>query len=234
VPLTRLSTHELRIARAFDRSAHSPAPGARLRRLLHTAAGNFLLNTPLFLLPKVVNLQPKHRVLEIGCSRGADLAFLTARFAFDRPPVGVDLSRASLPRPGQTIRAAHFLAASGSRLPFADESFDLVLAPHMLRHLSGEGFMRLLVEANRVLQPGGVLAVWDYAPAEDSWRGRAHGWLLRGLGGVGKPRAFGDIAHWVSEAKYDVIENPDLRPFLFPPVPRVSLLARKAAADSPT
>jgi ubiquinone/menaquinone biosynthesis C-methylase UbiE len=206
-----------------------------VHRALRTPVGNFLLNTPIFLLPARVNLQTKHRVLEVGCSTGANLAFLAARFRFREPPVGLDLSRATLrtARRGHSAQPLALVAGSASRLPFAAESFDLVIASHVLRHLSGEGFMRFVVEANRVLRPGGLLAAWEYLPATDGRRGRAHRWLMERLGGYGAPHPFGDIAHWLSEAGYDVIENPDLRPFLFPPVPRMSVLARKPPAGSP-
>jgi ubiquinone/menaquinone biosynthesis C-methylase UbiE len=194
-----------------------------------------LLNTPLFLLPARVNLRSKHRVLEVGCSTGANLRFLAARFRFQERPVGLDLSRAMLSASLHGRDAPPFdpVAGSASRLPFADGSFDLVIAAHVLRHLSGEGFLRFLVEVNRVLRPGGLLAAWEYRPAADGWRVRVHRWFVEGLGGHGAARSFGDLAHWLSEARYDVIENPDLRPFLFPPIPRVSVLARKPPAGSP-
>jgi SAM-dependent methyltransferase len=233
--MTRLSRHELAIARRFDRARRRRSFWAAVRRALHTPAGNFLLNTPIFLLPARINLQPKHRVLEVGCSTGANLRFLAARFRFHQPPVGLDISRATLWEARRHGEAPPFAAVAGSasRLPFADASFDLVIAPHVLRHLSGEGFMRFLVEAGRVLRPGGLLAVWDYQPATSGRRAAIHRRLIERLGGYGTPRTYGDVAHWVSEARFGVIENPDLRPFLFPPVPRVSLLARKPATDSP-
>jgi len=193
---------------------------------LRSPIGNFAVNTPVFLLPQKVHLRPKHHVLEIGCADGANLRFLASRIGFRRPPVGLDLA------PGPVAAGAAFaiVRGSGSRLPFAEESFDLVLCGHLLRHLSGEGLLRLLVEAHRVLTPGGVLAIWDFAPP--SGRSTVRRWMLDLLGGSGTPRDFATLAHWASEARYDVIENPDLRPFLFPPLRRVSLLARKPARDS--
>lgn len=232
MPLTKLSQHEYRVARRFDRTQRRRTPGAALQRALRSPFGNYLVNTPLFLLPRKVNLQPKHRVLEIGVSGGANLKFLTARFRFHRPPVGVDLSRRSLRAAAAPDQAAFDLVAgSGSRLPFADESFDLVLAAHVLRHLDGEGFIRLLVEARRVLRPGGLLAVWDYTAPDPKHPGLFRSWMLSRLGGRGTLRDFAALAHWASEANFDVIENPNLRPFLFPPVPRVSMLARKPPQD---
>jgi SAM-dependent methyltransferase len=232
VPLTKLSQHEYRVARRFDRAQRGRTAGAALQRALRTPLGNYLVNTPLFLLPRTVNLQPKHRVLEVGCSRGANLRFLTARVRFHKSPVGIDLSRGALRAAAQHGRGAfELVAGSGSRLPFADSSFDLVVAAHVLRHLDGEGFIRFLVEARRVLKPGGLLAVWEYTAAEPKRPGAFRSWLLGRLGGRGTLRDFAALAHWASEANFDVIENPNLRPFLFPPVPRVSMLARRPPAD---
>src|SRR3712207_7267881 len=47
-----------------------------------------------------------------------------------------------------------------------------VCSSDLVRHLSEEGMMRLLVEAQRVLRPGGVLALWDYTSTEWPWRNR--------------------------------------------------------------
>ena len=91
--------------------------------------------------------------------------------------------------------------------------------------------MRLLVEAQRVLRPGGLLALWEYTSTESGRRNRLNVRLLNALGGSGALRDFQTLAHWAAEARYDVIENPVMRPFLFPPIPRVSMLARKASAD---
>ncbi|MGH2602028.1 MAG: class I SAM-dependent methyltransferase [Dehalococcoidia bacterium] len=233
--MTRLSQHELAVTRLFDRTQRGRSPAAWLRRALRSPLGNYLVNTPMFLVPRKVKLRPKHRVLEIGCSRGANLRFLTARIRFHRPPVGIDLSRVVLREAAARGREDGYevAAASASRLPFADASFDLVLAPHVARHLSGEGLIRLLVEVHRVLAPGGVLALWEYTSTAKVW-GKAPGWMLDRLGGRGQPRRFDMLAHWASEANYDVIENPDFRPFLFPPIPRVSMLARKPPRDSRT
>lgn len=233
MPLTKLSQHEYRIARRFDRVQRSRTVGAALQRALRSGPGNYFVNTPLFLLPGKVKLQPKHRVLEVGASRGANLRFLSARIRFQQPPVGVDLSAGSLRVAARCEpRAFELVGGSASRLPFADQSFDLVIAAHVLRHLDGEGFIRFLVEARRVLKPGGVLAVWEYTAPDPKRPGTLRSWLLGRLGGKGTLRDFAMLAHWASEANFDVIENPQLRPFLFPPIPRVSLLARRPPTDS--
>lgn len=228
-----LRRHETTIRRRLDAIYRSASPRAMLLRWLGSPVGNYLVNTPLYLLPDLVNLQAKHRVLEVGCNQGANLAFLTTRIAFNAPPVGLDLSSGSLratqaARPDAPFRLAQ---GSASRLPFPDEAFDLVLAAHTVRHLNEEGLMRFIMEAHRVLRPGGLLAIWDYAPTSSPWLNRLNRAVLERLGAAGKLRAFPTFGHLVSEAHYDVIERPKLRPFLFPPVPRTAILAKKAGIE---
>jgi SAM-dependent methyltransferase len=226
---TRLARRELRVARRYRALHGGRSLAARLVQALGTPLGNYLVNTPLFLLPQQVNLQPKHRVLEVGCGTGANLRFLVARVDFQQPPVGMDLSRAALAAGARPDGGPPFVPVQGtaSRLPFADESFDLVIAGHVVRHLSDEGLLRLVVECQRVLRPGGLLALWEFAPTSSRRLNALNARVLDALGGAGKPRSFGRLADFVLEAHYDVIERPRLRPFLFPPVPRTSLLAKK-------
>src|SRR5436190_22825903 len=93
---TRLTEHEREVARRVTRAWRGHALGDRLQRFMGTPVGNFLANTPIYLLPKHVHLRPKHRVLEVGCGTGANLRFLATRVRFRTPPVGLDLSRAAL------------------------------------------------------------------------------------------------------------------------------------------
>ena len=155
--VTRLHRHELSVAERYDRLNGGRSAWSAVARWLCSPLGAFFVNTPLYLLPAEINLQPRHRVLEVGCAHGAGLRFLTARFPFRQPPVGVDASLEALSRGARTWSNARvpLVTATASRLPFAPESFDLVLAGHTVRHLSDEGLLRFLFEAERVLRPGG-------------------------------------------------------------------------------
>lgn len=87
------------------------------------------------------------RVLDVGCGPGSYLALLG-----DVRAVGVDLS------PGMAAEAkVHAPTAVGdaATLPFADNTFDRVLAPHMLYHCPD--IPAAVTELRRVLRPGGEL-----------------------------------------------------------------------------
>ena len=230
--VTRLARRELAVARRYRALYGGRSPAARLVQALASPLGNYLVNTPLYLLPETVNLQAKHRVLEVGCGTGTNLRFLTTRFAFERPPVGLDLSRPALvaARPAGEKPFVR-IQGTASRLPFTDQSFDLIIVGHLARHLSDEGLMRLLVDCERILRPGGLVALWEFAPTSSRRLNAFNARVLDLLGGAGTPRSFGRFADFVLEAHYDIIERPRLRPFLFPPVPRTSFLARKRHED---
>jgi SAM-dependent methyltransferase len=91
------------------------------------------------------------RVLDVGCGPGSYLAALGAT-ARGLRTTGVDLS------PGMaTEAAAHapVLVADAAQLPFPDDGFERVLAPHMLYHCPDTS--AAVVELRRVLRPRGVL-----------------------------------------------------------------------------
>jgi len=81
------------------------------------------------------------------------------------------------------------------RLPFADDSFDLVFSEHLIEHFTYEEGERLLAELLRVLAPGGVvrLATPDmcflvdlYGPEKTPLQRRYLDWAVRHAG-LGDP-----------------------------------------------
>ena len=105
------------------------------------------------------------RVLGLGCGTGRLLAQVNAPTR-----VGIDISRAMLQQARTHI--AHLAVADAHQLPFADRSFDTIIAGKgVFRYLDGE---RAFAECARILVPGGRLAVHQYAAR--TWSVRA---LLR-------------------------------------------------------
>jgi SAM-dependent methyltransferase len=92
------------------------------------------------------------RVLDVGCGPGTYSARLPTR-ALSVLPVAVDLSTGMV----AAARAAGVAAAASAdvtRLPFHVDSFDAVMANHMLYHV--ERIEEAVTEACRVLRAGGV------------------------------------------------------------------------------
>ena len=94
-------------------------------------------------------------VLEVGCGAGVDLA----RFAkggadvtgVDLAPSAIALARANFEQQGLQGR---FEVADGERLPFPDNSFDMVFAHGVVQYTANP--RQLVEESRRVLKPGGA------------------------------------------------------------------------------
>ena len=200
---------------------------------LASVPGSVLVNTPIFRLDKNLILKPEHRVLDIGCGSGSLLRVLAARVAFDRAPVGIDASREMLERgradaSGDGGSPIGLIGASATRMPFAADSFDIATCSYVLKHLDDAGLSRLLAELLRVLKPGGFAVLWEFAPTKSPRLNAWHRWLLtRGVDSCNL-RPYGELAHAATAAGFEWVENANLRPFLLPPIPRVSIVVGKA------
>ena len=94
------------------------------------------------------------RVLDLGCGTGygtADLAQVASAV------IGVDLAADAIAYAGDHFPSARFLQCSATAVPFPPASFDLVTAFEVIEHLSD--WRALLAEAQRVLEPNGLLIV---------------------------------------------------------------------------
>jgi SAM-dependent methyltransferase len=110
------------------------------------------------------NLDPARRVdlLDIGCGTGAFLEKLAPLLGSG---VGVDTSQRMLEHAVERCADApnvSFAHVSGPQLPFADDSFDVVLSVLSFRYLDWDPVVR---EILRVLRPGGELLVIDMVAA---------------------------------------------------------------------
>jgi SAM-dependent methyltransferase len=113
-------------------------------------------------LVDLVGVEPGRRALDVGCGSGALTGVLVDRLgpgavaAVDPSASFVDVVRTR--HPGMDVRCA-----SAEELPFADSSFDVVLASLVVHFMADP--VRGIGQMKRVATPGGVVAatVWDHA-----------------------------------------------------------------------
>ena len=94
-------------------------------------------------------------ILEGGCGTGNYLAYYDFR---GRRVVGLDFAQKTLKNLHQRQKHLDLCAGDVSRLPFADETFDLYYSGGVVEHFEG-GAEKSLEEARRVLKKDGVLLI---------------------------------------------------------------------------
>ncbi len=100
-------------------------------------------------------------ILEVGCGRGAGCRYVVAPFFSPKRYVGLDLSSRFIKtcRAHTLDRRYQFIEGSALNLPFAPNSFDIVLNVESSHcYHSFKGFLR---EVERVLRPGGLFLFND-------------------------------------------------------------------------
>lgn len=112
----------------------------------------------------LLRLKPGQKVLDLGCGEGRHAIHLSITDPVD--VFGIDLSLQDVSVASE--KAQPFMASPESRgrlllgvgnglqLPFADDSFDVVICSEVLEHIPD--FKGVLAEIDRVLKPGGIFA----------------------------------------------------------------------------
>jgi ubiquinone/menaquinone biosynthesis C-methylase UbiE len=104
-------------------------------------------------------------VIDIGCGRGGNIAALYKYFK-PRFIVGLDVCPANIAycSAKNRLSEASFLVGDAENIPFADESFEVVLNIESAHAYPNRA--RFYAEVYRILRPGGTLLYAELMPAE--------------------------------------------------------------------
>lgn len=125
-------------------------------------------------LAEQADVQPGHRVLEIGCGTGSLLILLKQRqpaaevVGLDPDAAALAIAQRKANRAGVEIQLDQGFA---DELPYPDGSIDRVLSSFMFHHLSRKVKEGTLCEVRRVLKPGGRFHMVDFAGPGSGHRG---------------------------------------------------------------
>lgn len=219
---------EVHAGRRFGRLLRRRGPLGWLTRWLYSRAGLPFVNGPAMMLPDILELQAGHRLVDIGGGSGALVGLLESIVGFERPAICLDASADALRR-GARGAAYGRVEGVASRLPLASSAFDIALLSHIVSLLDEEALELALREVRRILKPGGVCLLWDYAPRSSPVLNRWNQFVFSALDGR-RPhlRSTWQLTSIASEGGFGRIRVLHLGPFYLPPVPRVSILLQKS------
>ena len=140
-----------RLLRAFGAEQTSPADfyqplAADTRALVEALASDFGV------LPDAHGGLTGARILDVGCGPG----YFATAFE-DCTYVGLDSDRGELLLGQDVGTRGHFVCADAHRLPFPDDSFDIVYSSNAAEHLPN--WQQMADEMVRVTRPGGLTVI---------------------------------------------------------------------------
>ncbi len=103
-------------------------------------------------------------ILDLGAGDGTCLTYFSQYFPESKLK-GIDVSELSIEEAAaKKIPNTEVLAYDGTKIPFSDNQFDLILVATVMHHIRFELHDGLMKEALRVLKPGGKIFIVEHNP----------------------------------------------------------------------
>ncbi|MBE8158597.1 MAG: ubiquinone/menaquinone biosynthesis methyltransferase [Betaproteobacteria bacterium] len=129
-------------------------------------------------------VRPGMRVLDLACGGGDLAARVLPKIAPGGQLTLADINAPMLELARKRLPGARFVRCNGEQLPFAEGSFDRVFIGFGLRNIARREIA--LSEMRRVLRPGGLAAVLEFAPPRGFFVGAKKWYLRAGLPFLGR------------------------------------------------
>lgn len=182
-----------------------------------------LEDSPAAQIVRLTAMAPVERLLVLGPDSPALAALIADVAELEPTPVAV-LADGHRPAPSPDVDV---LRAQPHRLPVDDGQFDFAVIPHQLRGWDDAQALRVLEELWRVLDHNGVAVLWEVAPSKSETVNAVWSAVLSRNGQSPTLRSFAQVGQLAYDAGFAWIQTLPLRPFLFPPGPRLTVLVRK-------
>ena len=157
----------------------------------------------------LARMQPGEQVLDVGCGTGTLAIEVQSRIGNAGRVAGIDPGQEQIARARSKAARRHlpidFQIGVIERLPFPDQTFDVVLSTLMMHHLPASLKRQGLAEIARVLKPGGRLVIADFKRKQER-QGRAARFHAGGS-------SIQDLAAMVSDAGFSEVETEEMQPF---------------------
>jgi|CXWL01.1.fsa_nt_gi SAM-dependent methyltransferase len=204
--------------------------GGWWRRRMLSLPGQILSNTGAYNVAKEMLVQADWRVLEVGCTAGSRLMLFDQQVKFvTHSAAGVEPVAALAAQAQRSFedggRPLSAIVSDPAALPFRDGAFDVAFCDDLLRFLDVRGAQAALREIARVLRPGAMCLIWDLAPADGRFAWWQRFWL-RGFRRDTRIASEKSLMALAERSGFDVTDPARLRPWLWPPVARASLVAK--------
>jgi ubiquinone/menaquinone biosynthesis C-methylase UbiE len=150
----------------------------------------------------LARLRPGERALDVGCGTGTLALAIQRAVGASGSVAGIDPSAGQIARARAKAARQHapvaFQLGMIERLPFPDQSFDVVFSTLMMHHLPAPLKRQGLAEIARTLKPGGRLVIADFKGKQDragrAARFHAGGSDIAALATLAQDAGFTDLA----------------------------------------
>lgn len=106
-----------------------------------------------------IKTQPFNSILDVGCGTGAILSLVISEYK-DIQACGIDLSEKMIEKSAELLgRSVQLIVGDSDNLPWADNSFDLVVCNSSFHHFPEP--LKVLKEIRRVLNSNGKIIIAD-------------------------------------------------------------------------